>query len=108
MEMVQQDLPFRQSIEMTKPVPGTGFRHHRKTEVDALGSTIRMWVGGFGGTPFETCVVRAVKNRERRSECPIQEMWRRVLLEIYRQDFIIVNLKLGRRIRRSFHLRRRT
>lgn len=54
-----------------------------------------MWVKGFGGTSFETCAIRAVKNRECRSECLFQEMRRRVLLKIDRQDFIIVNLNLG-------------
>ena len=54
-----------------------------------------MWVGGFGGTPFETCVTRTIKSQECANECPIQEMWHRVLFKIDRQDFIIVNLNLG-------------
>lgn len=91
MDIAHPDFPFRQSIELAKQVPETGFRYHWKAEVDTLGLTIRMWVGGFGGKPFETCVTRTIKSQECKNECPIQEMWRRVLVKIDRQDFIIVN-----------------
>jgi hypothetical protein len=50
-----------------------------------------MWVGGFENTTFETCVTRLIKSQECKNKSPIQEMWRRVLVKIDRQDFIIVN-----------------
>ena len=94
MDMAHPDFPFRQSIELAKQVPETGFRYHWKAEVDTLGLTIRMWVGGFDSKPFETCVTRTIKSRECKNECPIQEMWHRVLVKIDRQDFIIENLRV--------------
>ena len=93
MNIAQSEFPFRQSIELAKQIPETGFRYHWKAEVDALGLTIRMWVGGFENTTFETSVTRIIKSQECKNKSPIQEMWRRVLVKIDRQDFIIVNGK---------------
>ena len=91
MDMAQPDFPFRQSIELAKQVPETGFRYHWKAEVNAPGLIISMWLGGSDGTPFERSVTRTIKSQECKNECPIQEMWYRVLVKIDRQDFIIVN-----------------
>lgn len=91
MDIAHHDFPFRQSIELAKEIPLTGFRYHWKAEVDALGLTIRIWLGGIDGVPFQTCVTRIIKSQQCKNKNPVQEMWRRVLEKIDRQDFIIVN-----------------
>ena len=42
MDIAQHDFPFRQSIELAKQIPSTGFRYHWKAEVDSLGLIIRI------------------------------------------------------------------
>jgi len=91
MELAQLDFPFCQSIELAKQIPTTGFRYHWKAEADSFGLTIRIWLGDTEGVPFQTCITRTIKSQECKNESPIQEMWRRVLEKIDRQDFIIVN-----------------
>ena len=91
MDTVQYDFPFCQSIELTKPVPKGGHHFYWKAEIENAGLIIRTWLGDNNGAPFDGYAVRTIASHECQDKNPIQEMWRRAMDKIERQDFIIVN-----------------
>ena len=91
MDTVQNDFPFCQSIELTKAVPKGGHHFYWKAEIENAGLIIRTWLGDNSGTPFDGYAVRTIASHECLDKNPIQEMWRRAMDKIERQDFIIVN-----------------
>lgn len=62
MEFSNLDFPFCQSIELAKQIPTTGC-YHWKADADALGLTIRIWLGDTEGVPFQTCITRIIKSQ---------------------------------------------
>ena len=58
MDTVQNDFPFSQSIELTKPVPKGGHHFYWKAEIENAGLTIRTWFGDNTGAPFDGFAVR--------------------------------------------------
>ena len=50
MDTVQNDFPFCQSIELTKPVPKGGHHFYWKAEIENAGLIIRTWFGDNSGS----------------------------------------------------------